>query len=93
MSLMCEKCWKDSEGDLTRYYKLIRSRSCTPEEQAGPMAEQCHACKRITRHPGSHICMNPECFLFRVRIETAATHHELACLSKGMEEHDDRADS
>lgn len=54
----CEKCWVDSYDPYTgheRYFELSRERTaagrqCTPEEQAGPGAEQCPACQRMSLH-------------------------------------------
>ena len=38
-------------------------RSCTPEEQAGPDATVCEACKRKTVHQHTHLCQTPGCAL------------------------------
>lgn len=51
----CEKCWADAGGDPHRYRGLLAKRvsegnKCTPEEQAGPDAKECAACKRMTIH-------------------------------------------
>ena len=58
----CEKCWRDSGGEGEGYGDLVRSRNksnntCTPEEQAGPYATECPACKRMTLHQHTHDCM------------------------------------
>jgi len=57
----CEKCWRDAGGDAVRYEELVRSRQCTPEEQAGPDAGACPACYRRTLHGFTGECMNAEC--------------------------------
>lgn len=49
---VCEKCWRDSRW-YDNYRQLLEERKdtpCTPEQQAGPDAEQCPACKRMTLH-------------------------------------------
>jgi hypothetical protein len=64
----CEKCWRDSRGGDT-YHRLIAVRNghgvrrCTPEEQAGPDATECHECKRKTVHQHTHLCQVPGCTL------------------------------
>lgn len=48
----CEKCWADSTS-AAHYHSLLKEREpnpCTPEEQAGPDAGECPACKRRTLH-------------------------------------------
>ena len=50
----CEKCWVDSQN-AQHYMDLINERNaagrpCTPEEQAGPGAQPCPSCKRMTLH-------------------------------------------
>lgn len=58
----CEKCWRDSRGELEAYEGLIESRTCTPEEQAGSSdAVLCSWCKRYTIHRWAKVCMNPGC--------------------------------
>lgn len=57
----CEKCWRDSGGNPNRYSELVKSRNCTPEEQAGMGADICMACNRATMHIYCGICMNPAC--------------------------------
>lgn len=58
----CEKCWRDSGGNATEYARLVASRTCKPEEQAGGEdAKICPACKRKTVHVYTGFCMNPEC--------------------------------
>jgi hypothetical protein len=58
----CEKCWADAQGpygDVSeKYQRLVRERNCTPEEQAGPDAEKCPACGRMTlhQHTGEPMC-------------------------------------
>lgn len=54
----CEKCWRDAHTGSGRdigdeYYRLMKERKggpCTPEQQAGPDAEECPECKRMTLH-------------------------------------------
>lgn len=46
----CEKCWSDAHGDAERYHELVKSRECTPEEQAGEQAFRCPHCRRLTIH-------------------------------------------
>ena len=61
----CEKCWSDAHrGDqfsvAEEYARLISERKdnpCTPEEQAGPDAEECPDCRRKTVHQHCHVCM------------------------------------
>ncbi len=58
----CEKCWEDSAvarqaGDTDAYSRLLRSRVCTPEEQAGSYATKCPACDRWTCHQHTQECM------------------------------------
>ena len=69
----CEKCWNDAfwmsyiDPDKTQaeyYTEIIKERKdspCTPEQQAGPDAEECPKCKRKCLHQCTHDCMNPEC--------------------------------
>jgi len=57
----CEKCWAEAGGDADRYAVLIKGRTCTPEEQAGPAAAWCPDCGRVTLHQHTRECMNPEC--------------------------------
>jgi len=52
----CEACWKDSGGDVNLYQKLVKERTCTPEEQAGPQAEECPRCHRRTLHQYTGTC-------------------------------------
>ena len=54
----CEKCWRDARGNPDRYAELVMQRECTPEEQAGPDAERCPVCKRMTLHQHTGECMN-----------------------------------
>lgn len=51
----CERCWADSRlaafgGDDCAYRRLLQSRNCTPEEQAGENALTCATCGRRTIH-------------------------------------------
>ena len=58
----CEQCWRDSGGNPDRYSELVKSRNCTPEEQAGiGTATKCPECNRLTIHTYCKICMNPDC--------------------------------
>lgn len=52
----CEKCWADSRNgeDYSRLVLSRRNNPCTPEEQAGPYAEQCPKCGRKTMHQYTH---------------------------------------
>lgn len=67
---MCERCWRDasmatagdawgSQGD--EYRRLIQTRICTPEQQAGPNAGECPVCRRMTlhQHTGERMCNCP----------------------------------
>jgi hypothetical protein len=58
----CEKCWADASGfygsQVTRYMDNIQKHNCTPEEQAGPKATSCWACRRDTGHQYTGMCMN-----------------------------------
>ncbi len=60
----CEKCWNDAytgfEDQAERYLRLVRSRDCTPEEQAGE-GKICSSCNRATIHVYTGECMNPAC--------------------------------
>jgi hypothetical protein len=55
----CEKCWRDAAGSsdpVMRYVELLSARydhPCTPEEQAGPDAQKCPGCGRMTLHQWS----------------------------------------
>ncbi len=59
----CEKCWADSRfaSDYNRLLKEREGNPCTPEEQAGPDARECPACKRMTlhQHTGQPMCGCP----------------------------------
>ena len=57
----CEKCWREAGGNPDRYKELLITRSCTPEEQAGPDAGMCPVCKRQTLHQYCKVCMNLDC--------------------------------
>ena len=60
----CEKCWRDAHaaGDVVEEYnRLLKSRVCTPEQQAGDAAERCPTCHRLTLHQWTRECMNPDC--------------------------------
>lgn len=61
----CERCWRDAQATAFRsgadqqalYRELLAGRSCTPEQQAGPDATECAACRRMTVHQYSGVCM------------------------------------
>jgi hypothetical protein len=60
----CEKCWSDARrnagpyGDtLELYLEYVRTRQCTPEEQAGEDARVCALCGRRTVHQLTGECM------------------------------------
>lgn len=57
----CEKCWRDSGGNPARYRAMLKSRNCTPEQQAGAHATVCPKCKRKTIHQHVGTCTNPDC--------------------------------
>lgn len=51
----CEQCWADARGLNMPYALLLKRREadgrvCTPEQQAGPGADECPVCKRWTLH-------------------------------------------
>lgn len=53
----CEKCWRQAGGNPDYYRELVKTRSCTPEEQAGLAASVCPECKRQTLHQYTGECM------------------------------------
>ncbi len=53
----CEKCWRDSGGDVDQYAYLVNKNECTPEEQAGEDAVMCPKCNRFTMHQHCHFCV------------------------------------
>lgn len=66
----CEKCWDDAfqlsiaEPTISQsehYARLLESRQCTPEEQAGGRTPEeagiCPACNRRTMHRVCNVCM------------------------------------
>ena len=58
------KCWSDSRGcddSLDEYHRLLKSRTCTPEEQAGPDAAVCPATGRKVHHQHTGECMAGAC--------------------------------
>ena len=57
----CEKCWTDARGIPEEYMRLVKARTCTPEEQAGPDAKYCIGCGRRTIHQWAGVCMVPGC--------------------------------
>ena|SRR3990167_4608383 len=57
----CEKCWQDAKGDPYVYERLIKTRQCLPEEQAGLSATICPDCNRLTVHQYTGKCQNPDC--------------------------------
>ena len=83
----CEKCWNDSyygtPGDQgNRYIKLVRSRNCTPEEQAGD-GKICPSCNRKTIHMYAKICMNPACIKYGEIAYAGAGENPAGSLSCG----------
>lgn len=50
----CERCWADAYdpygNQSERYQDRLQYHHCTPEQQAGPGADQCFVCKRWTLH-------------------------------------------
>ena len=65
----CEKCWDDAAretlggiGQAERYAQLVKTRCCTPEEQAGGNSPEsagvCPKCNRKTLHRVCNVCMN-----------------------------------
>ena len=58
----CEKCWRDSGGDSDWYARLLLTRNCTPNEQAGGVdAGLCDKCGRQTVHAFTKNCMHTDC--------------------------------
>ena len=57
----CEKCWQDAAGNVDEYGRLIKTRQCSPEEQAGLSATICLDCNRLTVHQYTGKCQNPDC--------------------------------
>ena len=66
--MTCEKCWSDSyayfdsdgKSQTQRYHALLikrRENPCTPEQQAGPDANECPYCKRFTIHQYVKTCV------------------------------------
>ena len=56
----CEKCWSDTamyDDHAAAYARILKTRECTPEEQAGPEAKDCNVCDRRTRHQYTGECM------------------------------------
>lgn len=62
----CEKCWDDAfrrshfcgGNQVVVYHKLLKSRKCTPEEQAGGTdAGYCPKCQKFTMHRVCNVCM------------------------------------
>ena len=53
----CEKCWKLADGRLDAYNLLIKTKKCTPEEQAGKDATDCPICVRRTVHQYAKFCV------------------------------------
>lgn len=61
----CEKCWRDSRGQGDgEYARLVATRNCTPEQQAGEGADMCPVCGRACVHIYCHVCMNKDCKSF-----------------------------
>ena len=57
----CEKCWQDAAGNVDDYVRLIKTRQCSPEEQAGPAAAICPDCNHRAVHQYTGQCQNPDC--------------------------------
>lgn len=57
----CEKCWENAGGNTALYNQLIKTSTCSPEEQAGKNATVCPYYKRKTVHQYAKICMTPSC--------------------------------
>jgi len=57
----CERCWRNAGGNPERYAELVKTETCTPEQQAGTNAGRCPDCGRMTIHQYCCICMNPLC--------------------------------
>lgn len=58
----CERCWADSQHHgAMNYHDLLASRTCTPEQQAGPGGEVCKACGLKSKHQHTGECMNRNC--------------------------------
>lgn len=53
----CERCWADSGGDADEYHRLLETRSCSPEQQAGIDARTCPDCNRLAIHQHTGECM------------------------------------
>jgi len=57
----CERCWADAHkgyaDPIEQYHRLITTRTCTPEQQAGPDAGVCPKCERKTMHQHCNVCM------------------------------------
>lgn len=60
----CEKCWaaaylaeQSGEDHHHAYRRLLKTSTCTPEEQAGNYANRCPACDRMTAHQITGECM------------------------------------
>ena len=57
---ICEKCWADAMGIAEEYFQLLHERKdnpCTLEEQAGPEAQLCSYCNRMTVHTYTKYCL------------------------------------
>ena len=58
----CERCWREAGRDpylhkVEEYHRLIASRECTPEQQAGESATKCESCGRVAVHQYVGVCM------------------------------------
>jgi len=61
----CERCWERShiiaremgEEQTEAYRRLVRTKDCTPEQQAGPEAGECGKCKTHTVHQHTRQCI------------------------------------
>lgn len=54
----------DIDGSGPTYRELVESRTCSPEEQAGPDGETCAACGLKSMHQICKVCMNKDCVRF-----------------------------
>ncbi len=57
----CERCWNRAYspfgGQIARYHELLKFHTCTPEEQAGPNAQECPVCRRKSVHQFAKVCV------------------------------------
>lgn len=58
----CERCWREANlahpcDVADEYARLVKSRTCTPEQQAGDDATVCPLCDRRAVHEITRECM------------------------------------